>query len=1195
MNCRGLCFALVLLCAGSLRADFTSGLLARWSFNDSSSEEAMLTDDIGNIRLKKSIFGTDNHFQVDPAGTVQLGGAIVLAADAVNSDSPRFAKLAENCTIYCRIKYGATTGIAFNFGLINSLTPADWQQLIFTELSTPKGLAVQARGPGKLAAGMGSGHLPPRENGWSDVAIIFDGRAKKVRLYVDGKVAERQSPMNRLDSFRALMLGRLKQSGTRRIELDEVRIYDSALSPEWIAEIEPVKPGETAGKESASSRLVVEDFSDVGTWRTWEVANTTPGRWFGADLVLSATPDASRDDGYAGKVKFDFADASKTGKLDFCRAKASLPRVFADAVEFDADSRNIRGRFAFTLEDSAGRKLRTRAAELGPAGWRRYRSPITIRGFVPPFRLVKIHFEAEGVSGKGELLIDDIAFTGGVSSQRMVTIRPELAPLASEPGRPLRASYRLRNAAAQEIAGVLSVELHDDRGNSTGRAEQPVKIPGFGSVPVKFELSPQQIGSYHAEVNFVSEHCRSSYLDWFAVFLPNNGRKNRAPMWFGIQDTVMWNGEAENALHNRWKKLAGFDIERFCITGGRIENGTTDSFPAIRRYMNAYETLGMLACISYTDTVPAYTQKVPKYRGAPTILPAFRSHMEKVFGCFKAFDSARYFEFWNEPDLDFYNGTFEEYLAALRVIREARDAVAPDIKLTTGGVTIKHPREKKNFSRDTYIRAKEYYDIASFHAHGSLMDYVERQEKVEAWLAEAGKDVPICNTETGDRAGYAPDTIRRQAGTLARKIVYAKSRNTEFYIWFTLQDYWDMDPMADDSFGLVTSDNRPKPSFLAYNELIRQLGDTGRGEQLPSDGTLDLYRFRSVDGKREVLALWPRVAGTRQLLALEGEGKLTAVDLFGRTIPAEARHGYAAIPVEDVTYVSYPAGAFRRGRAIAEQAEIAGGPAGSRVAVEIRVRNPFGRTAVLTLGGGTKTLPPGETLKVPVTVAIPADASNGMLTHEEKLRLTAGNDALELTLPVTVNVCYPVAQGKEPAAWIRLNTLDRVNEMSFDPHIPRWLGPQDLSCVFGMGRRDGNLLLSIDVTDDKHVMKSSPENGWRDDSIQVGFATLDGKYTEVTLSGDAGKGAVFAHIAIRPGLQGLWQVPARVLHQNGITRYRVELPLANLGIADRSGTMFRFAFLVNENDGGGRVRWMEWMGGIGRSKNPDEFGWAALQ
>ena len=141
-----------------------------------------------------------------------------------------------------------------------------------------------------------------------------------------------------------------------------------------------------------------------------------------------------------------------------------------------------------------------------------------------------------------------------------------------------------------------------------------------------------------------------------------------------------------------------------------------------------------------------------------------------------------------------------------------------------------------------------------------------------------------------------------------------------------------MDPEADDSFGLVTSDNRPKPSFVAYNELIRQLGNTGRGELLKNTGELDIYRFLSSDGKREVLALWPRIGGTRHLLPLEGSGELAAVDLYGRPVPAKVQYNYAAIPVEDAMYVSFPAGAFRYGSAVAAQKQTVGGSAGTDAA-----------------------------------------------------------------------------------------------------------------------------------------------------------------------------------------------------------------------------------------------------------------------
>ena len=124
----------------------------------------------------------------------------------------------------------------------------------------------------------------------------------------------------------------------------------------------------------AADRLIIEDFSDVGTWRAWSRQNVTPGKWFGADLVLGATPDASRDDGYAGKLRFDFADPAKTGSIEYQRAKASQPEVFADGVEFDADARGIPGKIRFILEDTNGKRFATEPVELTGSGWKRYRS-----------------------------------------------------------------------------------------------------------------------------------------------------------------------------------------------------------------------------------------------------------------------------------------------------------------------------------------------------------------------------------------------------------------------------------------------------------------------------------------------------------------------------------------------------------------------------------------------------------------------------------------------------------------------------------------------------------------------------------------------------------------------------------------------------------------------------------------------------
>lgn len=92
----------------------------------------------------------------------------------------------------------------------------------------------------------------------------------------------------------------------------------------------------------AAERLLIEDFSDVGTWRSNPVRNTTPGKWFGVDVYLGATPDASRDDGYAGKLLFHFADASKArGRLI-----SSAPRpVSRRCLPTESSSISIRAGF----------------------------------------------------------------------------------------------------------------------------------------------------------------------------------------------------------------------------------------------------------------------------------------------------------------------------------------------------------------------------------------------------------------------------------------------------------------------------------------------------------------------------------------------------------------------------------------------------------------------------------------------------------------------------------------------------------------------------------------------------------------------------------------------------------------------------------------------------------------------------------
>jgi hypothetical protein len=63
MKLIGLAAAALALGISSARADFTQGLLARWTFNDTSSEGKALTDDVGGLDLKRGGIGRDQRVQ----------------------------------------------------------------------------------------------------------------------------------------------------------------------------------------------------------------------------------------------------------------------------------------------------------------------------------------------------------------------------------------------------------------------------------------------------------------------------------------------------------------------------------------------------------------------------------------------------------------------------------------------------------------------------------------------------------------------------------------------------------------------------------------------------------------------------------------------------------------------------------------------------------------------------------------------------------------------------------------------------------------------------------------------------------------------------------------------------------------------------------------------------------------------------
>lgn len=967
-------------------------------------------------------------------------------------------------------------------------------------------------------------------------------------------------------------------------------------------------------------RYIIADFEDVGTWRARPVRGTPPEAWFSGNMLMGASTNQRRNEDYVGELKYLF---EKTGpdanEIALERVKMSRTSAFIDAIEFQANANGEEVSLVFDLVDSTKRTFRTTKVPLAGHDWKTMRLDVNA-DTVPDFAELRMPAVVDKIRllsdrpGSGKIYMDDLTLVGRVSPANKINVFPRYTGLAHEPGKPVELTYRLRNAAPEELQGELTLEVRDYTGGPARTVTTAFTLRPTGDTSVSVALGVVPQGSYSVQVKAVSGGITTDYLDFFAVFTPNGGRINRSPMWFGIQDQFAWQGEAERALHIGWARALGIDMTRFAGNGYWLE--------PVRGQFTTPEWVGMVKLFGEADIdvavcysgVPEWTRDDPAaWKGPPTDYAAFAEHAGHVGHLLAGLPPVKYLEFWNEPDLEFFSGTTEDYLKMLATFGQAFKAAAPDIKILTGGMTIKHPSEKPGFSK-AVIQRPDLYDIAAFHSHGTADDYAVRHNMVEDWLAETGEVRPLANTEAGSRSGYDVPGALSQAITLVQKITYAKSRaNSVFYSWFILQDYWDMDAFADDSLGLVTSDNRTKPSFVAYNELIRRLANTEPAGTADLHPDLRTYVFRSLESGRLIYVCWPRPGRSSARFWAEAGANYIASDLFGRSAALATSEGPTLVTVSRLPmyFESTRSGDELKpvpaGRTFFDVPEAV--VAGREAVIPVVLRNlddmPGAFTASVTsesgemLGRVETRLPAGGNaeLKIPLNVSISPDFGSEALM----VALTAsGREQRQVAIPLTLQRAYPVMNttkvSPDQVPEIVIERADNVHELVYDPFRPAWRGPEDLSARARFTHDGQSLFMSFDVTDSEHVQTQAADSMWKQDSVQIAFQTADGTLTELTLGlGNTGP-AAWCSLATDASLKGAWDVPVTVTRSGKVTSYRATLPLARLGLeTDAEPTPFRFSFVVNNDNGQGRVRVMQWFSGIALEKNPGEFGFGSLE
>jgi hypothetical protein len=200
-------------------------------------------------------------------------------------------------------------------------------------------------------------------------------------------------------------------------------------------------------------------------------------------------------------------------------------------------------------------------------------------------------------------------------------------------------------------------------------------------------------------------------------------------------------------------------------------------------------------------------------------------------------DQIQHWEVWNEPDLaSFWYGTAAQYAELLAISYDAIKRANPNAKVVLGGLALGGPPERLNRNflteilNDARYPAAQYFDVMNFHHYGTPDEARRRMSYVRDALRQANaSDKPIWITETGYSSDPSQQSdpnyrgLEGQAQWLRDMIPYLLNElRADKVFWYRLYDYpadFNQDVGAR-YHGLIDNQGNPKPSYLAYRDLI---------------------------------------------------------------------------------------------------------------------------------------------------------------------------------------------------------------------------------------------------------------------------------------------------------------------------------------------------------------------------------------